>query len=672
MLSPCKMMVRAHFTAIASNPCPPLTGLCTEGVNCTLHRTYVPFSGTKPSSGWCVRQWEQVLPSNYESTISLNANTTFYLSIKAAPHVRVNSGRLNHPAYVALPPPIRARKNCPHHIHLSVKDLDGDKVRCRFAIEKQGECRNCSPHSFIELNKDACTLTFTGIAKFGQYSIYLMAEDYIPTPEVSQTSESQPLSSVPVHLSLTVEQSTSSCADEPVATVRTPRDHATFHVLPFEDVKFEVDFMSQKESISEIAVVGQPGLVKYGFTSTGAMSRLSMSWVRGENTLARVFPICFVANSLSLQSEPRCVWLYQREIRTLPNGTELICNKTAMTLILPIGSLSNINLDELQLNSPACPITFNNTHLTAHIELDGCGTRTVHTDTELVYTNTLKSVHPSSLIRRQPSLILPLACRIPAVQARGPNFNVNIPTIAFDNTAVRLEFHLPGEGPMWTYTSNPQFNPLELISERVRGDASPVRHIRAVQGEPGSRIKELDLHLISNSTLDRSELSILRCVESATADFSKVYTILEQGCKSSLSTKEIRASSNVRIFRLDLSELVTVGNTMYVECEVDLCITFLPSQKCAKRCNQVLGKSVAPRMLSKHFIVRSKPVSLVITTPAPTTSVVTNVAGQTEVPTAAPVENVTSTSNAPERASFMAVGLTFNIICIFLQHIFVH
>ncbi|XP_077476192.1 uncharacterized protein LOC144089151 [Stigmatopora argus] len=239
--------VRAHFTTIASNPCPPLTGLCTEGVNCTLHRAYVPFSGIKPSLGWCVRQWEQVLPSNYQNTISFNSNTTFYVSMKAAPHIRVNSGKLNHPPYVALPPPIRARMNCPHHIHLSIKDLDGDKVRCRFAEEKQGECLNCSPHSFIELNEDLCMLTFTGNAKVGQYSIYLMAEDYIPTPKVSQTSDRQPLSSVPVQLSLTVEQSTSSCADEPVATLRTPREHATFYALPFEDVKFEVDFMSQKE-----------------------------------------------------------------------------------------------------------------------------------------------------------------------------------------------------------------------------------------------------------------------------------------------------------------------------------------------------------------------------------------------------------------------------------------
>lgn len=58
---------------------------------------------------------------------------------------------------------------------------------------------------------------------------------------------------------------------------------------------------------------------------------------------------------------------------------ELKCEKTEMTLVLPVASLSNINLAELQLNSPTCPVSYNSTHLTARISLDGCGTKTVVT-----------------------------------------------------------------------------------------------------------------------------------------------------------------------------------------------------------------------------------------------------------------------------------------------------
>ncbi|XP_061132975.1 transaldolase isoform X1 [Syngnathus typhle] len=655
--------VRAHFTVIASNPCPPLTGLCTEGDNCILHKASSPFSGAKPNSGWCVRQWEQVVPSNYNSTISLSSSTTFYVSVKAEPHIRANSGKLNQPAFVALPPPIRTRENCPHHIQLSVKDPDGDRVRCRFAVEEQGECLNCTPHAFIELNEDACALTFAENAPVGQYSIYMMAEDFIPTPKVSQTSERHPLSSVPVHLSLTVEPSSSSCTHDHVATGKTPRKDATFNVLPFEDVKFAAEFMSQRESVSEIAVVGQPGLIVYGFTSIGAMSQIFMSWVRGENSLSHLLPICFVANSMSLQSEPHCVWLYQREMRTLPDGTELICNKTEMTLVLPVASLSNINLTELQLNSPACPVIFNDTHLTARIALDGCGTKTVHAGTELVYTNTLKSVRPSSIISRRPSLILPLACRIPAVQARGPNFNIAVSTTVFDDADVRLEFHLPGEGPLAIYTNHPQFKHLGLLPGQMRRDSAPVRHIRAFQAQLGSRIKELDLHLLSNTTLERAELNIKRCVQSGTDDFAESSIILENGCKASSTTKEIRATSHARIFRLDLSDLVAVQNMLYVKCELDLCISSLPSQKCARQCNQGLLNRASVEILSKNFTVKSGPVSLVVTTPAPSLSVATGTSAAAEV---------TSTSSAPGQVYFMAVGLILNIFCIYLQYTLIH
>ncbi|XP_061830840.2 uncharacterized protein [Nerophis lumbriciformis] len=660
--------VRAYFTAIASNPCPPLTGVCTEGVNCTLYKAYEPFSGSKPGSGWCVRQWQQVVPSKYNGTLTLNSTTSFYVSMDAGPHVRANSGKLNYPPYVALPPPLRAHANCPHHIPLSVRDLDGDKVRCRFAMEEQGECVNCSWHSFIELQQDACTLTFTGNAPAGHYSIYLMAEDHIPTPKICQTGTSQPLSSVPVHLSLTVEAASSSCTDEAVATGKTPKEHYTFPVLPFEEVKFGADFMSKKESVSEIAVVGQPGLFKYDFASAGAESHVSMSWVRSENELTHVLPVCFVANTMSLQSEPRCVWLYQRETKTLPTGTELRCNKTEMTLVLPLASLSNINLAELQLNSASCPVSYNDTHLTARISLNGCGTKTVQAGTELVYTNTLKSVRSFTMISRHPSLILPLACRIPSVKASGPVFNVTVPVESFDDVDIRLEFHFPGEGPLSRFTGTAQIQSVPLLrsksalryqggsgngevrgsgngevrgsgNDEVRGSGngevrgsgnaevrgSGVGEVRGsgdseVRGsgdsevigsgdsEEGSTIDKLDLHLFANTTVDRVQMIIKSCLTSETADFAASSVILQEGCAASNTTVEIITDlSNVTIYRIDLPTLNTQGSTMYVRCVVQLCVTFLPSQKCPAGCGESQVEREVPNAITRTVTVNSGP-----------------------------------------------------------------
>uniref|UniRef100_A0A1A8FV62 Uncharacterized protein n=1 Tax=Nothobranchius korthausae TaxID=1143690 RepID=A0A1A8FV62_9TELE len=104
-----------------------------------------------------------------------------------------------------------------------------------------------------------------------------------------------------------------------------------------------------------------------------------MAWIRSENNLTRLLPICFVANTNSLQSELRCVWLFQKRMKTLPAGTELTCGETEMVLVLPVASLTEISLPELQLNSPTCSVTYNSTYLTAHISfgsLVGTGSNT--------------------------------------------------------------------------------------------------------------------------------------------------------------------------------------------------------------------------------------------------------------------------------------------------------
>ncbi|KAK1890721.1 50S ribosomal protein L2 [Dissostichus eleginoides] len=280
-----KQRVRAHFTAIAPNPCPALSGLCSDGEeDCLVYPTSLPFTGTKPNSGWCVRQWQKTVPSDYNATIDLGSNTQFYVSIKASPVIRANNGKLNQPAFVALPPPLR-----PGH-------GQGELSLCRADL---GECVSCTEHSFIELDNTKCKLKFTGKAAAGQYFIYLMAEDRIVIPKISEVIENKPLSAVPVHLSLTVEEWASSCSDVPVATGDTPNKDSMLFVLPYQQVNFTTDFTSKLESVSEIAVVGPPELFRVGFKSVGSVATMNMAWVRSENKLARLLPICFAVNTKS-------------------------------------------------------------------------------------------------------------------------------------------------------------------------------------------------------------------------------------------------------------------------------------------------------------------------------------------------------------------------------------
>ncbi|XP_065808782.1 uncharacterized protein [Labrus bergylta] len=695
--------VRAHFSAIVPGPCPNMNSLCASGEDCLVHKTSLPFQGTKPAPGWCVRQWQKTVPSNFKSTMSLSSNTDVYVSMNAAPVVRENSGRLNQPAYVALPPPLRARVNCPHHIPLSVKDLDGDKVQCRFARQQQRECLNCPQHSFLELDEGKCILKFNGKAAAGQYFIYLMAEDLIPVPPSIQNTDNKPLSSVPVHLSLTVEESTNSCSDEPLATGVTPREDSMLFVLPYHEAKFDINFESQREGVLEVAVVGPPELFRVGFRSIGPLAKMSIAWIRSENNLTRLLPICFAVNTKSLQSEPRCVWLYQREMKTLPDGTELKCQKTEMTLVLPVASLRNIDLSELQLNSPTCPVVYNRTHLTATISLSGCGTKIVQSGSELVYTNTLKSVQPYTLVRRTPSLILPLACRIPGVQAKGPKFQLGIPTEKETFGAVRywIEFYSPGYGPFAKFTRDPELRTLRMAPSRIRREVEPLSEINTPSSsnsssftnyttpssspnrttasfidsttrmEVGSKLNVLDLHVRSNCSINRAEMIVSNCLQSETEDFAVSFPILNQGCTTSNSTLEVITTNlNTKIYRLDLSNLKTKGTTMYVECTVNLCISTLPSQRCPEICSRTITeKTLIDGVYTKTYTIRSGPVSLVVT-PAPATTPVATTTTRTTVATTS-VQDTTS-SHAPEQTCALAAGMLLTTISIFLQNVFLY
>lgn len=78
---------------------------------------------------------------------------------------------------------------------------------------------------------------------------------------------------------------------------------------------------------------------------------------------------------------------------------------------------------------------------------------------------------------------------------------------------------------------------------------------------------------------------------------------------------------------------------MYIRCTVNLCITTMPSQKCPDLCSRNINqRSVVGSLFTSSYTIDSGPVSLVVTTAAPTT---TRVAINTGVPVTTP-QNTTS------------------------------
>ncbi|CAL1604737.1 unnamed protein product [Knipowitschia caucasica] len=682
--------VRAHFTAIISGECSDVSSPCDGVDNCVVEENTVPFTGTLAGSSWCSHHWQQTLDSNYEGTISFGpgASRDLFVKLKADPVVRANSGKLNHPAFVALPPPLRARENCPHHFPLAVRDLDGDRVRCRFALEDQDECNKCDLLSFVELDSEKCSLTFTGDAKAGEYHVYLMAEDRVPSPS-SMQAPSAAMSAVPVVLSLTVEAAVHSCSVEPVASEETLKENSVMEIFPYSIKNFSVEYDSAAESVTDIAVIGPPGLYRVRFASIGSLSSLDIAWVRTENKLPLLVPICFVANTASLQSEPRCVWLYQRETLSLPTGTVLTCDNSQMTLALPTSALTQIRLSDLRLNDPDCTLSFNDTFLFATIPLLGCGTLPVHSGDELIYTNKIYTdIKSTQVIRRSNRLVLPLACRIPGVKATGPNYkNMDTPeTKVFGpKPKVALTFHFPGQGPLSKFTKNPNFRTNTRRVRREVGDesknatsntttAAPSVTEAATTAAIGSQIQQLDMYVSSNSSAPRVEMIVNSCWESETEDFKNPHLVMESGCTATASVTEIVTNvTGTKVFRMNLPGLNTAGTVMYMRCTVNLCVALLPSGSCPDLCTTKISRAtLVNSVFSSSYTVTSDPISLVVTKAPPTTITTTpTTTTPTTTTTTAPTTTTTAptttttaptTANAPEKAPSMALGVLLALI----------
>lgn len=50
-------------------------------------------------------------------------------------------------------------------------------------------------------------------------------------------------------------------------------------------------------SVLEIAVVGPPNLFRVGFRTVGPLATMTLAWVRAQNNLAQLLPICFAVNT---------------------------------------------------------------------------------------------------------------------------------------------------------------------------------------------------------------------------------------------------------------------------------------------------------------------------------------------------------------------------------------
>lgn len=135
------------------------------------------------------------------------------------------------------------------------------------------------------------------------------------------------------------------------------------------------------------------------------------------------------------------------------------------------------------------------------------------------------------MVKRKPSLILPLACRIPGVQAKGPEYRLNIPMEreVFGEVTFSIKLYLPGEGPFGNFTRAPRNLGTQRNPTRVRRDAELSLQSAKDSFNAEPRIRMLYLTVLSNCSIRRAEMVVSNCIKSETEDFVTYSPVIQQG-----------------------------------------------------------------------------------------------------------------------------------------------
>ncbi|XP_066556463.1 uncharacterized protein LOC136747508 [Amia ocellicauda] len=620
------LQVLVQYSVLATQPCPPqLEGLCWGG-NCTVSAGPLPPPGLAPHPGWCLLRGEIIVPDNHSSQLQLKSSeccwagsdsTQVVLSLWAQLSLRSDTGTINNPPQAALPPPIRVSVGCPRQVQLSVWDADGDNVRCRYGHRERGECQRCSQSPSLRLDEEHCVLQFSGSGSEGLFSLELMVEDFAPrnlsfTPSAGHPSPTGPLSSTPFQITVIVEGGGVSCVDsQPVLGSDCPPGGTRLAVLPYQLLNFTVTAHCRTDRVSDVAVVGPPGLKVSTLHKTnqgeGAESRVSLNivWLRGTNQLPPLLPVCFSANTAWMQSELHCVWIEQKPPDPTPPGTVLQCGRGEMMLSMPLSSLPpRLPSFTLQLQDPACAITANTTHLLAHIPLQRCGTHRLEEDSAVVYVNILRSrPGPSSgslsnPITRSPILLFPLACRYSRRGRAGSRagFTVVQPpdSETFGQFYFWLEFSRPGRAQSRT----------EQRRWRGVARAGPTGQGWKAVTQAG-RGETLQLSVCSNSSETRAELLVESC-EGRHANGSLAQSLVQRGCVGNSSLQVLSQDPSKKIYMIQLDSLLNGSNEVFVQCSVRLCVSHSSSQHCPLPCAPPSTLQLSAQ--SQLYTVRTGPI----------------------------------------------------------------
>ncbi|XP_069129220.1 uncharacterized protein [Argopecten irradians] len=199
---------------------------CTVGCSGTkkLHDVnYITTSVGSAASSWEQGEgsflWTPPVPNGkYEITLSplrwsTQANGPGQLKTTVDLRTRSDTNLPNASPIAAVQPTIGIPAGCMKTVALPVIDPDADRIKCRLA--GPSECgAACTTDPGIHIDHNKCTATFPASLKKGDYRLTVVVEDY-PRSAIKLGSATsgynQPLSNVPLQLTVHVTQTSGPC-----------------------------------------------------------------------------------------------------------------------------------------------------------------------------------------------------------------------------------------------------------------------------------------------------------------------------------------------------------------------------------------------------------------------------------------------------------------------------
>ncbi|KAL3883750.1 hypothetical protein ACJMK2_029984 [Sinanodonta woodiana] len=250
---------------------------------------------------------------------------------------RSDKRRANSSPRTDMFPLVRLAYGCNHTITIPVYDVDGDQVRCRWAIGST-ECADvCKAFPNSVLHEDDCTITYSAVDKIGYYAVAIQMEDFHPIGAMT------PLSSVPIQFLVDIYNSSQPCHLIPVFLSPTKPDKTIVTVQVNTRVTEQIVARSgvHNTRITEITTTSPEGMSKsllLNYPNEQGAWYINVTWIPTIADVNSRHFLCFSASDEKrLTSAIRCIYFAVIQAKT--STTRIM--KTTLPSMLAITAKHN-------------------------------------------------------------------------------------------------------------------------------------------------------------------------------------------------------------------------------------------------------------------------------------------------------------------------------------------